>query len=150
MPVIDAILLTNPDFIKQWLGVTIQTSWIVGQPISFTFTWEGKAFEDKGNLLELEALKVFSYNYWSGFSGTDDSPENYSIISFTLFNQDDHTILKLKQLPTKVRCRRHSHHLSSFMDRSLPLPKNLPLLMVRFPPIYLHSSINLLHQHQAH
>jgi hypothetical protein len=98
----------------------------------------------------LEALKVFSYNYWSGFSGTDDSPENYSIISFTLFNQDDHTILKLKQLPTKVRCCRHSHHLSSFMDRSLPLPKNLPLLMVRFPPIYLHSSINLLHQHQAH
>ena len=30
------------------------------------------------------------------------------------------------------------------------LQKNLPLLMVRFPPIYLHRPINLLHQHQPH
>ncbi|RCX23687.1 activator of Hsp90 ATPase-like protein [Fontibacillus phaseoli] len=89
-------VLINPDFIKQWLGVTIKTNWIVGQPISFSFTWEGKAFEDKGYLLELDAPKVFSYNYWSGFSGTYDTPENYSIITFTLFNQDNITILKLK------------------------------------------------------
>ncbi|WP_261303674.1 SRPBCC family protein [Paenibacillus andongensis] len=89
-------VLTNPDFIKQWLGVTMKTNWIVGQPISFSFTWEGKAFEDKGHLLELEAPKVFSYNYWSGFSGTDDNPENYSVIRFTLLNQDNNTILKLK------------------------------------------------------
>ncbi|NEW08564.1 SRPBCC domain-containing protein [Paenibacillus sp. SYP-B3998] len=89
-------VLIDPDFIKQWLGVTIKTDWKIGHPISFSFSWDGKVFEDKGHLLELEAPKVFSYDYWSGLSGTDDTPENYSIIKFTLLNQDNKTILKLK------------------------------------------------------
>ncbi|MCY9670052.1 SRPBCC domain-containing protein [Paenibacillus alginolyticus] len=88
-------ILTNPVSIKQWLGVTIQTDWMVGHPISFSFTWDGKAFEDKGHLLKLEALQTFAYDYWSGFSGTADSPENYSMIEFTLKDNENKTMLKL-------------------------------------------------------
>lgn len=35
-------VLTNPEFIKQWLGVTVKTDWSVGSPITFSFTWDGK------------------------------------------------------------------------------------------------------------
>ena len=88
-------VLTGPDFIKVWLGVTIGTDWQIGHPITFSFTWDGKAFEDKGNLLALEAPITFSYDYWSGLSGTTDSPENYSVIRFTLDEKDQTTILHL-------------------------------------------------------
>lgn len=89
-------VLTNPDFIKQWLGVSIQTEWSVGSPITFSFTWEGKEFEDKGHVLKNEAQSVFSYDYWSGFSGTTDSPENYSIIEFNLIRNGEQTTLRLQ------------------------------------------------------
>ncbi|GEN89653.1 SRPBCC family protein [Oceanobacillus sojae] len=89
-------VLTNPDFIKQWLGVTVNTDWNVGCSITFSFTWDGTEYEDKGHILEYEPQSVFSYDYWSGFSGTPDSPENYSIITFNLSNNSKHTTLRLK------------------------------------------------------
>lgn len=61
-------VLTNPDFIKQWLGVTVNTDWNVGCSITFSFTWDGTEYEDKGHILEYEPQSVFSYDYWSGFS----------------------------------------------------------------------------------
>ena len=89
-------VLTNPVHIEQWLGVTMKTTWNIGDPISFQFMWKGEAYEDKGHVLQLEAPTVFSYDYWSGFSGMADSPENYSVITFTLTNQDHLTILQLE------------------------------------------------------
>lgn len=89
-------VLTNPDFIKQWLGVTVKTDWTIGSPITFSFSWEGKEYEDKGHVLKYELQSIFSYDYWSGFSGTTDSPENYSIIEFNLNNNGEQTTLRLK------------------------------------------------------
>lgn len=88
-------ILTEPNFIKQWLGVRVETDWNEGSPITFSFTWDGKEFEDKGHLLKFEQLDTFSYDYWSGFSGMADLPENYSIITFKLNDQIGKTILQL-------------------------------------------------------
>lgn len=88
-------VLTNPTYIKDWLGVDIETDWKEGSAITFSFSWEGKNFTDKGHILKFTEMDTFSYDYWSGFSGTPDSPENYSIITFQLFNNQENTKLTL-------------------------------------------------------
>ncbi|MCD0470348.1 SRPBCC domain-containing protein [Flavobacterium sp. JAS] len=89
-------VLTNPEEIKEWLfGTIVISNWRVGDPILFTGSWQGVDYEDKGVILKFEIEKVFEYNYWSGFSGLPDSPENYSVILFELTANDDKTILTL-------------------------------------------------------
>ncbi|SNR29967.1 SRPBCC domain-containing protein [Flavobacterium sp. ov086] len=89
-------VLTNPDEIKEWLfGTIVISNWRVGEPILFTGSWQGTDYEDKGVILKFEAEKVFEYNYWSGFSGLPDSPENYSVILFELTANENKTILTL-------------------------------------------------------
>ena len=90
-------ILTNNEWIEQWLGVQMITDWQEGSPIAFTFTWKEKEIKDKGTLLQLEPEKKFSYNYWSVFSATEDIPENYSVITFELAPNPECTLLRLTQ-----------------------------------------------------
>jgi uncharacterized protein YndB with AHSA1/START domain len=90
-------ILTNNECIVQWLGVQMITDWQVGSPIAFTFTWKEKEIIDKGTLLHFEQEKKFSYNYWSVFSATPDTPENYSVITFELAPKPEGTLLRLTQ-----------------------------------------------------
>lgn len=89
-------VLTTPKLIKEWLfGTKVISDWKVGGPILFTGTWQGTDYADKGTILKFDIEKVFQYNYWSGFSGLPDSPENYSVISFVLTSIDNATMLTL-------------------------------------------------------
>jgi len=90
--------LTRPELIKQWLyGTETISDWKVGSPIIFTGNWQGVEYKDKGTILGFTVEKIFRYDYWSGFSGLPDSPENYSIIAFALAQIDNSTILTLTQ-----------------------------------------------------
>ena len=92
--------LTQPEWIKQYLfGTNTISDWKVGSPIVFTGMWEGKEYKDKGTILKFEKGKVLQYDYWSGFSGLPDVPENYSVITFTLSSHDGETTLSLTQEP---------------------------------------------------
>jgi uncharacterized protein YndB with AHSA1/START domain len=90
--------LTNPDLIKEWLfGSIVISDWKVGSQILFTGNWQGTNYADKGTILAFDPGNKFQYNYWSGFSGLPDSPENYSVITFELTPNDNATILTLTQ-----------------------------------------------------
>ena len=46
--------LTDPEAIKQYfLGADVETDWRVGSPITFRGEWQGKSYEDKGEILAL-------------------------------------------------------------------------------------------------
>jgi len=50
--------LTKPELIKQCLfGTEVTTDWRVGSPITYKGEWEGKAYEDKGKVLQIEKEK---------------------------------------------------------------------------------------------
>lgn len=90
--------LVNPNIIKKYLfGTEVISDWNVGSPMIFKGEWEGKTFEDKGNILMIANESIFKYNYWSGFSGLPDLPENYSIVTYQLEASKNHTTLKLTQ-----------------------------------------------------
>ena len=97
-------ILTDNEWIEQWLGVQMITDWQTGSPIAFTFVYKDKEVKDKGTLLHFEAEKKLSYNYWSVFSATEDSPENYSTITFTIIPEGNGILLQMSQsnIPSQV------------------------------------------------
>ena len=60
--------LTKPELIKQYLfGTEVTTDWQVGSPITYKGEWEGKAYEDKGKVLQIEKEKLLVSTFWSSF-----------------------------------------------------------------------------------
>ena len=94
--------LTVPELVKQYFfGTEITTDWKKGSPIFYRGVWEGKAYEDKGHILDIEKEKFIRYNYWSSFSGTEDIPSNYANISYELSQESGGTILTIVQYGVK-------------------------------------------------
>lgn len=90
--------LTNPELIKQYLfGTEVTTDWQVGSPITYKGTWEGKTYEDKGVILEVEPEKLLVSTFWSSLSGKPDLPENYQTVRYELSNENGKTRLTLTQ-----------------------------------------------------
>ena len=90
--------LTQPDLIKQYLfGTEVSTDWKVGSPITYKGVWEGKAYEDKGQILQVEPEKRLVSTFWSALSGLPDRPENYQTVEYALSDEGDGTRLTLTQ-----------------------------------------------------
>jgi len=90
--------LTNRELIKQYFFDTdCITDWKKGSPIVYRGVWEDKPYEDKGNILDIEKEKFIRYNYWSNFSGTEDTPANYANISYELSTDNGATIFTVIQ-----------------------------------------------------
>lgn len=82
--------LTNPDIIKEYLfGAETITDWRIGSSIIFQGNYQGQPYKDKGVVRENIPLRLLSYDYWSGFTGLEDKPENYSLVTYTLASTDD-------------------------------------------------------------
>src|SRR2546421_346981 len=88
------LALTTPELIKKYfMGTDAHSDWKVGSPITFSGTWQGKSYEDKGTILEVIPNKIFRYNYWSSMSGIEDKPENYVAIIYYLKEINSTTVL---------------------------------------------------------
>ena len=102
--------LTDPDQIRQYLfGTQVTTDWKVGGPITYEGVWQGKAYKDKGTILEFIPEKSLVSTYWSGMSGKADLPENYQEVAYRLEPAPEGTRLTLVQgnIPTEKE-RDHS------------------------------------------
>lgn len=90
--------LVNPEIIKQYLFNTeVISDWKVGSPILYKGEWEGKAFEDKGEILEIEPEKVLKSTHWSPLSGVPNIPENYHTVTYILSDRGDNTEVTITQ-----------------------------------------------------
>ena len=90
--------LTNPELIKQYLfGTEVTTDWRVGSPITYKGEWQGKPYEDKGKVLQIEPEKLLVSTFWSSLSGLTDTPENYNTVRYELSPAGDGTKLTITQ-----------------------------------------------------
>lgn len=90
--------LTRPELIREYfLGATVDTDWQVGSAITFTGEWNGKPFEDKGEILTFEPFEALSYSHWSSMSGAADTPENYHVVTIKLIDTVGGTAVVLTQ-----------------------------------------------------
>jgi uncharacterized protein YndB with AHSA1/START domain len=104
--------LTDPSIVKQYFfGTNLKSDWKEGSPIVFEGEWEGKTYQDKGTILEIDPGRFVKYNYWSSMSGTEDKPENYAVISYELSGSDEETVLTITQDHIKTQeSKEHSEH----------------------------------------
>jgi uncharacterized protein YndB with AHSA1/START domain len=96
--------LTDPEMIKHYFfGVETTGEWKEGNTIIYKGEWQGKKFEGKGRVLQMETQKLLRHSYWSNISGLADVPENYHIITYQLLPYKNNTklILTEENLPTK-------------------------------------------------
>lgn len=90
--------LTDPAMVKEYFfGTNLESSWKVGEPITFSGEWEGNKYQDKGTILEIDPGKFLKYSYWSSMGGTEDKPENYANITYKLTEKDGVTTLAITQ-----------------------------------------------------
>ena len=90
--------LIEPEMVKQYFfGTEMKSTWKVGSPVTFSGEWEGKAYVDKGTVLQFEPEKILKYNYWSSMSGTEDVPANYANITYAVEERNKETILTVTQ-----------------------------------------------------
>jgi uncharacterized protein YndB with AHSA1/START domain len=91
--------LITPQLIKRYLfGTEVTTDWQVGSPITYKGSWEGKAYEDKGKVLQIEPNKLLVSTFWSSMAGLADIPENYKTIRYDLFTEGgEETMLTITQ-----------------------------------------------------
>jgi len=90
--------ITKPDLIKQYLfGSEVISDWKVGSPITYKGEWQGKSFEDKGKILQVEPEKLLVSTHWSPLSGVPYGPENYHTVTYKLDGNGDSTEVTIIQ-----------------------------------------------------
>lgn len=120
--------LTDPAMVKDYFfGTTLKSDLKVGSPITFSGEWDGKSYEDKGVIKEIQPEKYLAYTYWSSMSGTEETPENYATISYDLDEKDGVTVLTITQDNIKDEAaKQHSEQnwqmLMDAMKKLIELP----------------------------
>lgn len=90
--------LVDPKAIKEYMFDThVVSDWRVGSPIAWRGEWQGKAYEDRGTILQLEPEVKIQYSHFSPLSGLPDLPENYHIVTIELSAAGDQTKVELSQ-----------------------------------------------------
>jgi len=90
--------LTDPALVAEYMhGTHMETTWETGSSITWKGEWQGKAYEDKGTVLEVVPDQLLSTSHWSPMGGSEDIPENYHTVTYRLVPRDGHTIVTLTQ-----------------------------------------------------
>ncbi len=90
--------LVDPGAVKKYMfGTTVVSDWHEGSPIVWKGMWQGKAYEDKGVILELVQGRKLQYSHFSPLSGVPDRPENYHTVTIELSADGQQTHVSLAQ-----------------------------------------------------
>ncbi|AWH85617.1 ATPase [Flavobacterium album] len=90
--------ITTPELIAKYLyGTKVTSDWEEGSAIGYEGEYNGKGYEDKGTIKTLIPNEVFAATYWSSMGGKEDKPENYNLVTYTLTEGGDRTVVTLTQ-----------------------------------------------------
>ncbi len=90
--------LTDPEAIRQYMfGTAVETDWQPGSRIVWRGEFQGRRYEDRGEILAAEPGRRLEVTHFSPLTGQDDVPENYHRIAYTLEPTAGGTRLSLSQ-----------------------------------------------------
>jgi uncharacterized protein YndB with AHSA1/START domain len=90
--------LTTPKLIKRWFfGVDMETDWKEGSPIIHRGEYQGRPYEDRGEILEIDPPRLLVHSHWSPVSGLPDAPENYERVEWKLREGEGGTELTIRE-----------------------------------------------------
>jgi uncharacterized protein YndB with AHSA1/START domain len=77
--------LTDREMIRQYLfGTEAESDWKEGSSIRYRGVWQGRTYEDKGEVLRVVPGRLLQTSSWSGMSGLADVPENSKKVMYEL------------------------------------------------------------------
>jgi uncharacterized protein YndB with AHSA1/START domain len=90
--------ITDPAKIKQYMfGTDVSTDWRPGSPIVWRGEYEGRPYEDKGEIIAFDPERHLELTHFSPLSGQPDEPENYHTLTYDLDSRGGATHLSLSQ-----------------------------------------------------
>ncbi|MFI2562554.1 SRPBCC domain-containing protein [Paenarthrobacter sp. NPDC018779] len=90
--------LTDPAIIRKYfLGTNVETTWKVGDPITYSGEYNGNSYEDKGTVLEFEPMERVKTTHFSPSTGLPDAPENYHTVEYRLADEGQGTSVTIVQ-----------------------------------------------------
>jgi uncharacterized protein YndB with AHSA1/START domain len=90
--------LVDPAAIKAYMfGADVVSEWRQGGAIVWRGVWQGRAYEDKGTILDVQPGRRLQYSHFSPLSGMPDAPENYHTVTIELSPDGARTRLVLTQ-----------------------------------------------------
>jgi uncharacterized protein YndB with AHSA1/START domain len=90
--------ITTPAIVKRYFfGADVDSDFRVGSPIRWRGEFNGKKYEDKGEVLAAEAGRKLSVSHWSPLTGDADTPENYHVVTYELVPEGSQTRVTLTQ-----------------------------------------------------
>ena len=90
--------LTDPRQIEKYmLGSQVETDWVEGSPITWKGEYEGRSYEDKGKVVEVDPGRRLTFTHFSAMSGAEDVPANYHTLVYKLERQGSQTHVSLSQ-----------------------------------------------------
>jgi len=90
--------MTDPEAISRFMfGSKVETDWEEGSPITWSGEYDGRPFQDKGEILEVVENQRLRMTHFSPLSGKDDVPENHHTLDYRLEDQGASTRLTLDQ-----------------------------------------------------
>jgi uncharacterized protein YndB with AHSA1/START domain len=103
--VVDIETTIAADVAKVWKALTgegasvmpmtkVETDWKPGHPIVFSGEWEGKAFEDHGEIVSVAERQSLSFTHWSG---KGERPDDYHLVTYSLSSSGADTKVSLAQ-----------------------------------------------------
>lgn len=113
--------LVTPKIIKQYFfGTDVISDFKVGSKITWKGEWEGKTYEDKGEIRDVQPGSVLQFSHISPSSGEQDVPENYHIVTIELDEKNGKTNVTLTQDNNATeKAREHSEKNWKMMLQSL-------------------------------
>ena len=91
-------VLTEPEYLREvWFGAEVSSDWIPGSQAIWRGVWEGKPYQDSGEVLEVVPEQLLKFTHYSPLSGKPDIPENHHTLTFTLTGAATSTHLTLTQ-----------------------------------------------------
>jgi uncharacterized protein YndB with AHSA1/START domain len=90
--------LTDPEQIRRFMmGARVETDWHVGSRITWTGEYNGRTYEDKGEILEYVPGRRLAMTHFSPMSGAADEPANYHRVVYELDDLLNRTHVTLTQ-----------------------------------------------------
>jgi len=90
--------LTDPDQINKYMfGTRVETDWQPGSAIVWKGEYEGRSYEDKGEIIEVDPGRRLTVTHFSPLSGQPDEPANYHTVTYELTEQAGRTHVLLSQ-----------------------------------------------------
>jgi uncharacterized protein YndB with AHSA1/START domain len=90
--------LTDPELIKKYMfGSEVQSDWQPGSPITWKGEFEGREYEDKGEIIAVEPGRQLEVTHFSPLTGQEDRPENYHRVRYELQENNGGTSVRLTQ-----------------------------------------------------